>query len=62
MHSFHCLNKVNVLLLSLRVSIPEPLHGIRRNLVCNVCTNICQVNFIWVNVGPIQSLVYIEIQ
>ena len=32
MHSLQWVNKVNVVFLSVRVSIPEPLHGTRRKL------------------------------
>jgi len=33
MHSLHWANKVNVVFLSARVSIPEPLHETRRKLI-----------------------------
>jgi len=46
MHSLHWVNKVNVVFLSGRVSIPEPLHGTRRKLISSVYANVCQVNFI----------------
>jgi len=46
MHSLHWVNKVNVVFLSARVSIPEPLHGTRRKLISSVYANIYQVNFI----------------
>jgi len=41
MHSVHWVNKVNVVFLSARASIPEPLNGTRRKLICSVYTNNC---------------------